>query len=102
MKLFQHIFKIRRLNRLGGNTIRKCVINMFNELFTPRLRSKICWIGSSVGKMSFQQFKGIRNLIRSSVKKELHCTLEESDKECKLRLKQGNKDYTRYKIKNSN
>lgn len=89
-----------KLATIGGSSLKNNVINIFGELFSAELKTKMCWSGSTAGKIPFAQFKGIRNVIRLAVKRSFKCTQHLIDCECKLRFKQADKDYEREQFKN--
>lgn len=86
----------------GGDDIKKNVINIFNILFSSKLKTKLCWRGSKKGngKAAFGGLLNIQMAIRQAVKyRHKKCCAEDIKKECKLRFKQAQKDYDREKAK---
>lgn len=77
--------------------MKDCVINIFNGMFTKKLKTKMCWVGTET-KAAFKKFTGIRSVLRRAVKARIRkCTLDDIDTEIKLRLNQAQKDYDRGK-----
>lgn len=96
-------FQIAKLRTVGGSTIKKNVINIFKVLFSLKLKTKICWKGSSHkdGRDAFENFENIQDAIRQAVKfRHKKCTADDIATECKLRFKQAKKDYNRELLKN--
>lgn len=70
-------------------------------MFTAKLKTKFTWTGASKTgpKEAFQNFEGIISAIQIAVSAHYDCTIADIESECKLRLKQAQKDYDRQKLK---
>ncbi len=89
---------MNKLASFGGKSIQQVVINNFNRLFTPKLKTKYCWRGSSKGKgkIAFKELTNIIDVIWSAVKVHFEdCTEAMVKSEIKSRLNQAQKDYDR-------
>ncbi len=87
------------MSTFGGRNIKNCVINIFDGMFTKKLRTKMCWKGTPE-KEEFRQFTGLRHVLRRAVKIRVRKVgLADIDSECKLRFNQAQKDYDREKAK---
>lgn len=86
-----------KLASFGGDSIQQIVINIFNKLFTAKLKTKYCWRGSSKGKgkAAFKELTKIIDVIWRAVQVHCVCTEAKVKKEIKLRLNQAQKDYDR-------
>lgn len=82
----------------GGKSVKEMMINIFNKLFSPKLKTKYCWRGSTKGKgkAPFKKLKNIIEVLWLAVKVHFEaCTEAIIIKEIKLRLNQALKDYDR-------
>lgn len=97
-----HFRQVMKLASYGGETVNELVINIFKKLFSSKLKTKYCWIGTTKGKekAAFKRLIGIREAIWSAVKINFKdCTEAMINKEIKLRLNQAQKDYDRELMK---
>lgn len=97
--------QVNKLASYGGNTVQEIVINIFQKMFSSKLKTKYCWRGSSKGKgkVAFKKFVNIIDVIWSAVKVHVEtCTEAMVKKQIKLRLNQAQKDYNREMEKQRN
>lgn len=82
----------------GGKSVQEVVIKIFKKLFTTKLKTKYCWVGSSKGdgKIAFKNFANIIEILWMAVKVHFeNCTEATMIQEIKNRFNQADKDYER-------
>lgn len=89
------------MSSFGGKTVNEFVINIFKKMFSTKLKTKFTWTGFSKGKpkKAFNKFEGIISAMQIAVSAHFDCTIANIEDECKLRLKQAQKDYEREQLK---
>lgn len=98
-KILFVFLQVKKLAIIGGASIKDNVIRIFKRLFSAKLRSQMCWNGTSQ-KEAFCTFTGVLEVLLLAVTYNFsHCTEDDIEEECKLRFKQAKKDHQREKEK---